>query len=403
MFVLAAQVGPTLVGYYAWMILGVTFLQTAFDASVRQVSVMALSSRAGLRFLERYRRIYAALGTFALLALLLLLFALAGPANTYSLVGLVPIATVPLLMSLSTILIADEQRRGGWKELALIQFRAVLIAFIITIPLLLYFPSLLGPAINLAVIEALIYVQLRRSRPHTLVTFDSKGASASNLKRRFREAFLYSTLGWGQSQLDRVAVGALGGSGLLGLYTFSWSLSRSLGDAISNGSVNVLRARIFAGSTSSSEAKSIVGKSLRQTLILVVAGILIVFGALYWVLPHILGPEWRSAINAAYILVLCTVPQAIASSSSVLLMHSAKMRGGLVVRVVGLACALPIGICAVIDLRLGASAALLREILMCVVSMLIVRREAPWLTIGAGLVCVLIMFVGITSMGLYSQ
>jgi O-antigen/teichoic acid export membrane protein len=320
-----------------------------------------------------------------------------------SLVGLVPIVAVPLLMSLSTILIADEQRRGGWKKLALIQFRAVLVAFVITLPLLFFIPSLLGPSINLAVIEALIYVQLRRGSAHILVTTNSKGASASTLKKRFREAFLYSTLGWGQSQLDRVAVGALGGSGLLGLYTFSWSISRSLGDAISNGSVNVLRAKIFAASTTSSEARIIVGKSLRQTLVLVVAGILVVFGALYWVLPHLLGSEWRSALNAAYILVLCTVPQAIASSSSVLLMHSAKMKAGLIVRVVGLACALPIGICAVADLRLGASAALLREILMCIVSMLIVRREAPWPTIGAGLLCVLFMFTGVASMGLFSQ
>lgn len=403
MFVLAAQVGPTLLGYYAWLILGVTFLQTAFDTSIRQVSVMALSSEAGVRFLQRYRRIYALWGTSALSVLVLIMILLVEAHTIASLLGLLPVIAVPWLMSLSTVMIAQEQRRGGWRKLALIQFYAVLVAFLITLPLLIFVPSLLGPSVNLAVIEALIYVQLRRGGPRSVSVGEGTGASAAVLGRRFREACVYSVLGWGQSQLDRVAVGALGGSALLGLYTFSWSISRSLGDAVSNGAINILRAKVFAETITPRVARSIVANSLRQTLILVFCGVAVVYAANYWILPHFLGAEWRPALNAAYILVLCTVPQSIASASSVLLMYRGKMKAGSMIRIIGLACAVPIGLCAVVDLRLGASAALVREILMCVISMFIVRRQAPWPTIVVGLASVLIILAGSAGIGLFSQ
>lgn len=362
MLIFAAMTNPTVVGSYAWMVIALTGVQAVFDAAVRQVAVGAIRDRAGLQFLRRYTLVFATSGP---ILLLLALFAVSGSSSTPLDVfwSLAPIVLTPTFIAMATTALARMQAQGRWRAIALIQAVAVLTSLAITLPLVITTQSALGPALQAVIVEAL-NATLLLVVSHKVIILPEVGEGASP-RREFLAAAWYSGLGWAQSQADRMLVGALGGQRVLGLYSFSWSVSRNVGDALSYASVNVLRPQLLRGDeVDDTHAQKVFQSSLRKACLLLGVVTVATFIGATWILPLILDEQWTSVFTAVPVMSLSSFALVTAWSLTPMLVRAGRLRAALVAKVIGVLLAIPVGVVAAFDLTAAAWVALAREIIV---------------------------------------
>ncbi|MFJ5693889.1 hypothetical protein ACIP9X_08555 [Arthrobacter sp. NPDC093125] len=375
MFLAAIYVSPSVLGVYTWAILGLSLLQSAFDVAVRQVAVGALQTRRGLRFLKRYRQTFIIAGP-AFLVFIIMLLLISQPAELYgSIWTLAPLILAPISMALATRSVAILQSAGEWKALASAQSKAVMASLAISLPVVLLTQSIAGCVLQVAVVEVIFALLVTLNARRTIIPSGTNAVTAPpNISSQFSSASIYSTLGWGQGQSDRVLVGFFAGVARLGQYNLAWSVSRSLGDAIVNATINVLRPQILlSNATSDNTVKTLLDRAsllIAGMIILTVAGTEII-------LKPVLGAEWFDALNAVPVMALCTLPQVFSYSATIYLTRTGKLRSGLQPKMLGLVLAVPIAFAAMFGLTFAAWLAVLREVLVMSWMVWLVRRELP--------------------------
>lgn len=377
MFLVALFMPPSVLGAYTWVVLGLTLLQSAFDVAVRQVAVSALGSRAGDRFLTRYQWTFGTVGVLFTSAIICALLLTQPPEIHDAILMLVPITFAPVAMAAGTKAVARLQRAGRWKTLASAQTVAVLASLAISLPLLVLTRSILGSAIQLMAVEVVFALAAFWSG-RSLTTGSPWGArppNSSEIRTQFRDASTYSTLGWGQGQSDRVLVGFFAGIAKLGQYNLAWSVSRSLGDAVVNATVNVVRPKILEAGPSESNVAA--EKLLMRASFLIFGTIVLTILGTHLVLRPILGDRWSDALTAVPIMALCTIPQVFAYSATVYLTRSGRLRIGVAPKILGVIMALPIALLAISSLSLAAWLSVLREVLVMIWLVLAVGPAFP--------------------------
>ncbi len=386
MFLAAIYVSPEVLGLYTWAILGFTLLQSVFDVAVRQVAVGALGTRSGARFLKRYRRTFASLGPFVMVTAILTLFFTHSAELRTSIWMLSPLVVAPLAMAFATKSVALLQADGKWKTLASLQSMAVLVSLALSLPVLLVTQSILGCVLQVTVVEVVfasaVIINVR-SRDIVLRHPDSPPVRVFNAtSTQFKAASAYSALGWGQGQSDRILVGLLAGTAKLGQYNLAWSVSRSLGDAVVNATVNVLRPKILY--EEKKQTGTTTGHLLGRASMLIAGTVVITIMATELLLKPILGGDWSDALGAVPVMALCTLPQVFAYSATIYLTKFGKLGYGIPAKVAGLILALPIAVAATSSLTTAAWLAVARELFVMVWLLWLVRGSIPLRVLSVG-------------------
>lgn len=366
MFLVALYMPPSALGAYTWVVLGLTLLQSAFDVAVRQVAVSALCSRAGDRFLTRYQWSFGTVGFLFTSAIICALLLTQPPEMRAAIFMLIPITFAPIAMASGTKAVARLQRAGRWRTLASAQTIAVLTSLAVSLPLLVLTRSILGSALQLVAVEVVFALSAfwASRKLDSSLTWGVRPPNSSEIRTQFRDASLYSTLGWGQGQSDRVLVGFFAGIAKLGQYNFAWSVSRSLGDAVVNATVNVIRPKILEAAPSESNLAA--ERLLTRACLLIFGTIVLTILGTQFVLHPILGNRWSDALTAVPVMALCTIPQVFAYSATVYLTRAGKLRVGVAPKILGVIMAAPIALLAISSLSLAAWLSVLREVMVMI-------------------------------------
>lgn len=376
MVLLAVYMDPFVVGLYAWMILALTFTQAAIDVPLRQVSIEAVGSETGRRFITQVARFGATCATVALVAVLLLL-AFAGGAQRLLLASeLIPLVFVPVATLAGIGAVARLQAAGEWGTLARYQALAALGALVVTLPFLMLTGSLAAAAVQPLLSEisnmALCRWRARRLPRSAQPTVIDK----REIFREWRGAQAYSVLGWAQGQSDRIFVGALTGATRLGAMSYASALGRTGGEAVINGSVNVMRAQLRR-EFSPSEVRLALESAVLRVIGVATLGALAVWAVAAWLLPLFLSADWDPALAAAPILAVSTIPAAVAWHVTVVIVLRRRIRAALPARIVGIALGLLVAVAATQSLALAGIAIVIRELVVMSWLALLLGKEAP--------------------------
>lgn len=389
MVLLAAYVDPFAVGLYAWMILALTFSQSALDVPLRQISIEAVASADGVAFVRRIGRTGSVFASFGLLCVLVIIVLVRPGEALVRGIELLPLLFVPFATLSGLGFVARLQAAGGWAVLARSQAVAALAALLVTLPLLIATGSLAAAATQPLLAEGINTLLCRRQAKGLPIAHGH--ASQDELRRlrnEWRGAQAYSLLGWAQGQSDRVFVGAFAGATLLGSLSYAAALGRTGGDAATNAGVNVLRAQLRRD-MSAGQVRSITESLTAKLVAVAVCGVIGVWVAATWILPLIVSPGWASALKAAPVIALSTVATAVAWHATAIVVLRGRTRQALPARVFGIALGLLVAIAAVHSLLFAALMIVAREVAIMLWLGALLRQDAPWRTIaGATAICV---------------
>jgi O-antigen/teichoic acid export membrane protein len=387
MLVLATFVAPNVVGVYAWGVLALTLFQSVTDSAVRQIAVLAIKSRSGLRFLDRYALWSSILGIL-FLALVLAALGLFLPEDVrHQTIFLVPLLLIPPIDAIRVRHVAYLQTHNKWSRLATAQLMAAIVSFGVSIPVLFLTKSLLASALQLVLTELWFTLQARvaAKRAGFFGVDESTRQEGTSPRIEYLHIALYSLLGWLQGQSDRVLLAGLAGTGKLGLYSFSWSLSRSAGDAVSNATANVLRPALIGHEISEVTA---VRKRADQILVRAVsiAAAVIVATSLIaeFVIRRILSSDWDGAIDAVPVMSLSIIPTLLAWSLTVVLIARKRLRWAPPIKAVGVLLAVPVAFAATKSIELAAWIVVMREVIVLILMIAAAGKAAPWRSIALG-------------------
>ncbi|WP_185261399.1 lipopolysaccharide biosynthesis protein [Pseudarthrobacter sp. NBSH8] len=395
MFLAAIYVSPSILGIYTWAILGFTLLQSVFDVAVRQVAVGALRTRSGLRFLVNYRTTFMVVGVL-IIGVVIVSLLLTQPNHLHSSIWMLcPLAVAPIAMASGTKSVATLQSAGKWKALASAQSLSVLISLIISLPVVLMTRSIAGCVLQVSIVELIFaFMVVRMAKATQIPASQYLGIPPASVVSQFSSASTYSALGWGQGQADRVLVGLLVGTAKLGQYNLAWSVSRSLGDAIVNASVNVIRPQIL-DKANDVDSQGDVRRLLSRACLMITVTIVLTIAGTEFILKPVLGDEWADALRAVPVMALCTYPQIFSYTATIYLTRLGKLRAGLLPKILGLLLAIPIALAAVSGLTFAAWLAVARELVVMIWLVWLVRKQIPLLgmVIGASGFGVMASFV----------
>lgn len=370
--VFAAVTSPTQVGYYAAMVLIYMIVHSSSDSAVRQIAVSAVQSRSGLSFLRRYSRWYAVIGPLFMLAGAGFLVATGAPLSIV--LALLPMVLAPVAVASATVPTARLQHAGLWRRIALTQSAAVLTSCALAAPLVLLTHNPLGPAAQLGLSELIFALGLRRAAASVPLhlTADPR---PTDYRREFGSASAFSLVYWTQAQLDRVLVGLLAGPHVLGLYTFAWSLSRNLTDALGYAVVNVVRPVIVGGQvTSEQELRRLIGSAVRRGMVPTLVVVAVTWFAALVVGPRVMSSAWDPAFRIVPLMSLCSVPMLVSLCVTPVLVVQERLHIGTVAQVVGAALSVGVALCATQSLMLAAWAALLRAVVVMLLTTVPIHR-----------------------------
>ena len=194
MLALAFFVDPAVVGVYTLAILALTLYQSATDNAIRQIAVLAITTKAGKEFVRRYQFYSATLGMAFFGGFLFLLYTFAETQSREQVHFLTPLMAVPLITAWRVNAVALLQTTSQWRALASAQFISSASSFAISVPVLISTRSILACALQLAVTELVFSVSTRRlaARTKTPQVVDSEESP----RREFAHLSLYSILGW---------------------------------------------------------------------------------------------------------------------------------------------------------------------------------------------------------------
>lgn len=373
MILLARLLAPELLGLYAWAILAATFFQAVTESAVRQIAALSVVSAAGRAFLRRYA-LWAGIGGFTfILAALAVLWAVSTGGDRLQVALLLPMALAPAVNALAIQPTARLQVGARWRQLAAAQLVAAAVVLPLTVVVLLLTRSLLAPALQFVLTELAVLAwaiwQARRVAVSDRVGYDV-GA------RQFAGLMVYGAIGWGQSQLDRVFVGALAGVRTLGFFSTTVGLGRTTGDALAAATTNVYRAGL-ANSNTPEERTATTRNTLSVAIALAFASVAAVYLGTRFIIVPFLGPEWQAALHAVPVLALTALSSVVTYATTSALVAERQQWRLVPIRVVGLALSLLVALAATQSLVAAAWVVVARDVVVMTAMLVVARRLIP--------------------------
>ncbi|MBN9216084.1 MAG: hypothetical protein ABS62_12005 [Microbacterium sp. SCN 70-200] len=341
MVIFAATSDPTTVGYYAAMMTGYAILQAITDGAAKRIATAAVATTTGTRFLRTYRVWYPILGTLFLACTLAIVGWWGAPVP--DLLAMTPMLALPTIMATSIVPLARLQRAGSWKLISGISGSSAAIALLAGVPLVLWLHNALGSVTQLVLTELLFSIGLHLAAKRTLspqILIESEESYAA----AFASAGGFIISMQAQYQLDRIAVGALGGAGALGAFNLGWSLSRSITDSLSTSTLNVIQSRVMdAREKSADEIREIIMDSLPHAIR--VGGVVVAatYVAARFVAPVILDASWDDMLRVVPLMSATAIPSIVCYCLLPALMYFGRMRWAITPRLIGLAFSLGVG------------------------------------------------------------
>lgn len=373
---LAYATSPDIVGIYTWLTLGVTLYLSVADGAARQVAVLAWRSSTGLLLIRRYARIAGPAGLIILAIVAVVVGMLTGRWDLIASAS--PIVLVPLVNVRSVTSTALMQVMGQWRSLALIQSLSAATSLAVSVPILLLTSSLLGPALQLLLTEALFTFLVRRRV--RLTGLDRRAADlpeGEQLGGVFAHLSAQAALGWVQGQADRLLLGGFAGTSALGSYSLALAIGRNPGDAISMATANLARSTVVS-ETSLEGARSTLDRLLIRAIVAAGALAVLLILAVQLILPAFLNTGlWGPSISAAGPILLSMVVTVYAWSVSPILVQFGYGRALTWIKLVGLAFAPAVAVGAVWSLQIAAWLVLSRELTMLLAAVAICPKAAP--------------------------
>ncbi|WP_444663090.1 lipopolysaccharide biosynthesis protein [Cellulomonas sp. CW35] len=398
---LAALVSPDQVGVYALGIVVLTFVQAMTDVGARQSLLLHWTQGATDRFVRRFAWLAVPGSALAMAVGLVLVSRLGTGADEASFVMLLPMLVVPGLAILSMPAMVELQARGHWRQATSSQGVGAIVGLVVGLGVMLWTRSILGGAVQLAVAELVTLllatraVRRRRTAPRT--------GEAPGVVRDYALTSGYAVLGWGQGQVDRLALGAWAGAATLGLYTFASQVSRSLAEAAAQGTSSVLRADLGRVDRADDvdALRSTVNRAMARSASLVgVVAVASIAGAA--VLAIVLSPDWRPALLVVPLFAASGFGTAASWNTTALLQRIGRVGRAMWVRVVGVLMAFPIAWAATHSLPLAAGLVVAREVVVAVMLGIACGRYAP--VRGLVVVCcwtAVFSFVGVIALWIF--
>lgn len=388
--VAAAITNPHAIGLLSWASLALTLYLALTDQPIRHIAISAIKTSSGQRFLRRYMFFSGSVGLLSMSISIwgiAVVFGLSTAGRDF--LSLVPLIVVPVARAVAVEPTAVSQRDGRWGRISLYRTIGALTGAAIGLPIVLINKSIVGACIALAASEvtyALIIVASIARVPTRLpgvnlglTSRTEPAGSREDYFTSYRHMTLYSAIGWLQGLSERVLVGLWAGTGSLGIYSLGTAVGRSSGEAIAASQPNVLRTELARGEPrSDSDIKKMLGKDLRGGLVLTVCNAIAVVVITTYVLPHIFGPSWATALHMVPILVLSTVPLAIAASSAPVHILRGNARIAFIAPAICLIFAPVTALAAINSLVMAAWLVLLRECVLALLQSLLMGRSAPW-------------------------
>ncbi|WP_416428524.1 lipopolysaccharide biosynthesis protein [Paenarthrobacter nicotinovorans] len=370
-FLLAVIASPELVGVYATALMVLSAYQAISETTIRQIGVSLWNYRGAARFLEKSSAISGIIGMLAV-SIVAILLAMSLQSWT-TLFKLAPLTAVPLVTSTYLSALSRAQRaQGGWPVIAKSQLIASIASLALAIPFM--FVIDFGAASMQMLISEVIFA--------FLITRFNERPTRSKVRVNFFRAFylptaLSNTFGWAQSQLERLILVLISTAPQVGSYSLSIAIARSGSDAIISALISVLRARL-----SSNTEVEVKNKYLRVGLYRGIAAALVlqtlVCFATILVLPPILGPEWKPAIQATIVFSASTVFAAVVWSLSAYLIDAAAANKLLPAQTIGIVLSCGCGYLLSVSLVLGAAACVARDAVAVGMRMWLARAALGW-------------------------
>ncbi|MGY1716391.1 oligosaccharide flippase family protein [Geodermatophilus sp. SYSU D01106] len=370
-----------MVGYFSWMMLAYTAFQALTDTAFRHTLLQALSQPPdGRRSLLSTYRAVSALSGWALLVAAAILVAILN-SDTSALL-LLPLAFAPIATAVALPSLGLLQRAGRWATLARGQVGAAVVSLALGLPLTAATRSVLGPSVQLLTAEAIFaaycYWAVQRLDAREVPLQGGAALSRADLRSTYASMAGYSTLGWAQGQSDRVLIGAVGGTYLLGQYGIAVAIARTLGDTLAAATANLLRVRLSGAARTAPSLRRRTEGVLATSLLVGAIAVACIYVLTSTVITDLLGGEWEESLTIVPILALATFPSILNWTSSSLLALSGRHRFALLSPTAGLVASLFIALAAAHGPAAIAWAVVVREYVVATTSLLLLQRHAPW-------------------------
>ncbi len=364
---LAAFVAPSDVGVYALGIVALTLVQAFSDVGLRQSLLLHWRDSRALPFYDRFAR-HGRYLSFAAMVLLIALIAVTTGAPSRRFAELLPLAAVPVVAMLSLPWMVALQAGGEWRRASTAQGVGALSGLALSVPVLVATRSIVAGSLQLLLAEVVTLVMARASARR--LPDAPKEPGLASIAHDCAVTSGYAAMGWGQSQADRLLVGAVAGTGVLGLYSFASQVSRSLAEAAAQGAGAVLRADLGALDPRDSRGiREAADRAIVRASALV-AGLTVLSIAGAWVLSLLLDPQWAPALEVVPLMTASGLGTVAAWNMTAVLQARKIVGRAIWVRLVGIALAVPIALSAQTSLVLAAGAVVVRELfvalLLCV-------------------------------------
>lgn len=371
---LATLTDPATVGIFSAVILSLTFYQGAVEGTIRQVAVVFVSTPSSSKKLRRLLW-FSSLGGAGIVSVALAILLLTTAAELWADVWLLtPLAVVPLVASLSIMPMVALQRSGRWGRLASIRLTSSVVALAGCLPMVIFGMPLIACALYPLLSELVFTVKVRRERMNSH-TFDS---SMKNLNRSMsRELIslgLFRTLGWAEGQTDRLLIASIAGTAKLGQYSTSIAIGRSGGDAVSDSTANVLRARLanLEPDALVDEWKLVTKRTLMPGVAATGLGVIVIWLICQFILPRFLSGSWAATLTAAPVIALSAVPAFFTFNLSTIVAVRGAAWKIMPIRILGVLSAVPIAFAALKSLELAAWLVVGRELIVsCGIAMFV--------------------------------
>ena len=360
---------PEAVGIYAWVALVYTLYHAVAEIAIRSQAVLCLQNEDDLEYIRTRSRWSGLFGVAFISGTLSVLF-LAYPGHRDIVFGLSPFALIPLITSAHIVPAAVLQLHEYWRALARWQALSAAGALVASVPTAIFLHSSLAMALHLAVTE-IFYLMLTRREASTLNIVRDK--QSRQPQRETVSMMAISIVTWAQNQLERVFIGTLAGPATLGLYSTAATIGRSGGDALGNATSSYVLALTARASDDS------VRRQMLWTVGLISVGGAIAMAALVLlavdiVLAPFLGSAYAATLHAAPYFAVATVPAVISASLQVYGVVEKRSGPAIASTVVGLVCALPIGLVATQNVTHAAIAVIGKDLLVLLVYA-VLRRD----------------------------
>lgn len=370
MLLFAKFTSPEAVGIYAWVALTYTLYIAIAEVALRSQAVLCLRNDEDLAYIRgsaRWSGLFGVMFTTAILAALFFIY----PEHRDVVAGLSPFAVIPLITSAHIVPAAILQLHDSWQALARWQAVAAAGALAVSLPIAALLHSSLAMSMHLAVTQLLYLILTRRGA----AALDTDRDQPSRQPRRETWNLMVISIGtWGQNQLERVFIGSLAGPGILGLYSTASTIGRSGGDALGNATSSYVLARTASAADDKSRRRMLwtVGLVSVGGAVALAGIVLLTVDAL---LTPFLGPAYTATLEAAPYFAVATVPAVISAGLQVYGIAEKRARSAVASTVVGLVCALPIGLVATHDVTYAAIAVIGKEMLV-LIAYAALRRDA---------------------------